>query len=49
MALWAEAYLKSFEAEMHVSDFDAESRRAVEAVAENEAVAQAVDAQFSGE
>lgn len=41
------AYLESFNAELHITDFDAESEKAVGKAAEDEAIAGAVEAEFA--
>ena len=43
------AYLKSFNAEMHVSDISKEAEEAIDEVAGDEPVAQAVEAEFGAE
>ena len=43
------AYLKSFNAEMHVADISKEAEEAIDEAAENETIAQAVEAEFSTE
>ena len=43
------AYLKSFDAEMHVADISKEAEEAIDEVAGDEAIAQAVEAEFSAE
>lgn len=43
------AYLKSFNAEMHVSDISKEAEEAIDEVAGDEAIAQAVEAEFGTE
>jgi uncharacterized membrane protein len=40
------AYLKSFDAEMHVADISKEAEEAIDEAAENETIAQAVEAEF---
>jgi uncharacterized membrane protein len=43
------AYLSSFDAEMHVADISKEAEEALDEAADNEAIAQAVEAEFSDE
>lgn len=43
------AYLKSFDAEMHVADISKEAEEAIDEAAENETIAQAVEAEFGAE
>ena len=43
------AYLESFNATLHITDFDAESEQAVSRAAKNEAIAGAVEAEFAEE
>jgi hypothetical protein len=43
------AYLESFNAELHISDFSAEAEEAVGKAAKDEAIAGAVEAEFAKE
>jgi len=43
------AYLKSFDAEMHVADISKEAEEAIDEVAGDEAIAEAVEAEFGAE
>jgi uncharacterized membrane protein len=43
------AYLESFNAELHITDFSAEAEEAVSKAAEDEAIAEAVEAEFAEE
>ena len=43
------AYLSSFDAEMHVADISKEAEEAIDEAADNEAIAQAVETEFSDE
>ena len=43
------AYRKSFNAEMHVADISKEAEEAIDEAAENETIAQAVEAEFGVE
>ncbi len=43
------AYLQSFEVEMHVTDFSQEAEEAIDRAADDAAIAQAVEAEFTAE